>query len=105
MYDLCEKHYDEIKAAKPAVTKNSMGYTLWEVWDRETGIFDLTKIFVGSEGTLGFVTDIKYRLVPAAPFRLACTIYAHMNDLGELIRRYWNTNRRRLKASMTRLYG
>lgn len=64
VYELCEKHYDTIKAAKPAVSKNSMGYTLWEVWDRETGIFDLTKLIVGSEGTLGFVTNIKYRLVP-----------------------------------------
>ena len=86
MYDLCEKHYDEIKAAKPAVTKNSMGYTLWEVWDRETGVFDLTKIFVGSEGTLGFVTDIKYRLVPARPHSgLLVLFMRNMNDLGELI--------------------
>src|SRR6185369_5951046 len=50
MYDLCEKHYDDIKAARPKVSKNSMGYTLWDVWDRESGIFDLTKLIVGSEG-------------------------------------------------------
>ncbi|MGB3945423.1 MAG: FAD-binding oxidoreductase, partial [Candidatus Saccharimonadales bacterium] len=40
IFALCEKQYDVIKAAKPNVSKNSMGYTLWEVWDRETEVFD-----------------------------------------------------------------
>jgi FAD/FMN-containing dehydrogenase len=86
IYELCEQHYDEIKAAKPNVSKNSMGYTLWEVWDRETGVFDLTKLIVGSEGTLGLVTDIKYRLVPHRPYTglLVCFLKG-LDPLGDII--------------------
>ena len=86
LFDLCETHYDTIKAAKPQVSKNSMGYTLWEVWDRETGIFDLTKLIVGSAGTLCLVTDIKYRLVPVRKHSgLLVLFLKDINRLGDLI--------------------
>jgi FAD/FMN-containing dehydrogenase len=86
IYELCEANYDVIKAAKPAVSKNSMGYTLWEVWDRDSGIFDLTKLFVGSEGTLGFVTEITYRLVPRrAHSGLLVFFLKDINKLGDVI--------------------
>lgn len=62
-FELIEKHYDLIKNARPHVNKNSMGYNLWSVWDRDTGIFDLTHLFTGSQGTLGIVTDIKIEAV------------------------------------------
>ncbi len=86
MFDLCEKHYDTIKAAKPKVSKNSMGYNLWDVWDRDTGVFDLTKIIVGSQGTLGFVTDITYRLVEHRKHSGLLVIFLRdLDRLGEII--------------------
>lgn len=86
VYDLCEKHYDEIKAAKPQVSKNSMGYALWDVWDRDTGVFDMTRLIVGAEGTLGMVTDIKFRLVPSrAHSGLLVLFLKNINELGELV--------------------
>jgi FAD/FMN-containing dehydrogenase len=86
LFDLIEKNYDRIKAAEPKVSKNSMGYNLWYVWDRETGIFDLTKLIVGSQGTLGFVTDIKFRLVPRRPNSGLLVLFLRdINALGELI--------------------
>src|SRR4051812_19283395 len=63
MFTLLDKNYDKIKSAKPKVSKNSMGYNLWDVWNRETGVFDLTKLFVGSQGTLGLVGDIHFSLI------------------------------------------
>jgi len=86
LFELIEEHYDKIKAAKPKVSKNSMGYNLWNVWDRDTGVFDLTQLIVGSQGTLGFVTDIKYRLVPKRAHNGVLVVFLKDIDrLGELI--------------------
>lgn len=86
IFKLVDENYDALKAAKPHVTKNSTGYNLWDVWDRDRGIFDLTKLIVGAQGTLGFVTDIQFRLVPARPHSgLLVLFMKNINDLGEVI--------------------
>lgn len=63
IFDLIAKNYAVIKAAKPNVSKNSAGYYLWNVFDKETGDFDLTKLLVGSQGTLGIITQAKIKLI------------------------------------------
>ncbi|HSX45465.1 MAG TPA: FAD-binding oxidoreductase [Candidatus Saccharimonadia bacterium] len=86
LYKLIEADYDAIKAAKPHVSKNSTGYNLWNVWDRDKGVFDLTQLIVGAQGTLGFVTDIHFRLVPTRPHSgLLILFMKDIGDLGEVI--------------------
>ena len=86
MYDLLDKNYDIIKAAKPDVSKNSAGYYLWNVWDKKTGIFDLTKIIVGSQGTFGLLTEAKLKVVPLKKYsRLAVIFLKDLTWVGQLV--------------------
>jgi len=86
VFELVDGNYDEIKAAKPGVSKDSTGYHLWDIWDRETGVFNMTRAIVGSQGTLGIVTEVKFRLVPAAKNQGTLVVFLRsMDDLGELI--------------------
>ena len=85
-YEILDQHYDEIRAAAPKVSKDSTGYHLWNVWSREAGVFDLTKLFVGAQGTLGLMTEAQVRLVPkpAHSGTLVCYMKG-IDNLGELI--------------------
>jgi len=86
LWDLIEKNYDTIKAAKPDVSKNSAGYYLWNVYDKKTGIFDLCQLIVGSQGTLGFVTEITFKLVPVEPFSNMLVVFLpNLTHLAEIV--------------------
>lgn len=85
-FELLDKHYDEIKAAAPNVTKDSTGYHLWNVWNRESGVFDLTKLFVGAQGTLGLMTEATLNLVPKPSHSGTLVCYMKgIDNLGDLI--------------------
>lgn len=86
VFRLVDEHYDEIKAAQPKVSKDSTGYHLWNVWDRKTGIFDLGQLIIGSQGTLGIITDITFRLVPAPKHSGTLVVFLRkIDDLGDVI--------------------
>jgi len=54
---LVEEHKNLIDSVTFKVTKNAAGYYLWDI-KRPDGSFDLTPLFVGSQGTLGIITEI-----------------------------------------------
>ena len=82
IYKLITENKALLKEAKPRVSKNSAGYYLWNVWDAEKEMFDLTKLFVGSQGTLGLVTEITYKLV--RPQKHSQMVIFYLDDLDRL---------------------
>lgn len=86
VFKLVDENYDAIKSAKPKVTKDSTGYHIWNIWDRNSGIFDLTQAIIGSQGTLGIVTDINFRLVKAPKHSGTLVVFMEKIDhLGDVI--------------------
>ncbi len=79
-FELVSSHYDVIKAAKPNVVKNSSGYALWDVYDKEAGTFDLTQLFTGSQGTLGLLTEAEVRLVETKEHQRVVTLFFNSWD-------------------------
>lgn len=84
MHALITKNYDEIKKAKPNVSKNSSGYYLWNVYDKEKKIFDLTKLFVGAQGTLGIMLEAGIELEPVKKHSEMLVAYLEENDVDKL---------------------
>lgn len=97
MYDLLENNKQIIQDAKPRVSKNSAGYYLWNVQhsmlNKNEEVFDLNKLIVGSQGTLGLVTEAKIKLVPVEPVSKLFVIFLHdLTHLAELINEILPTN-------------
>lgn len=85
LHALLEANYDKVKAAKPNVAKSSAGYNLWDVWDKKT--FDITKLFTGSQGTLGITTEVTFRLVkPEAHSGMLVIFLKDIAPLADIIR-------------------
>ena len=70
IFELIKKNEKEIKKNKPKTKKNSAGYPLWNVMPegvakfmKGTGVFDLTRLISGSQGTVGIITHITMRAI------------------------------------------
>lgn len=86
VFELVSKNYDEIKKAQPRVSKDSTGYHLWDIWNKETDTFDLNKAIVGSQGTLGVITESKLGLVPKPEFAGTLVVFMRgIDNLGDVI--------------------
>ena len=82
MDELISRNEQEIEAARPHVSKNSAGYSLWNVRDKEKDTSDLTKLIVGAQGTLGLVTRAKIKLIKRKSNRAMLVVF--LSDLNML---------------------
>jgi FAD/FMN-containing dehydrogenase len=75
IFKLVQENQNMLKEAKPKVSKNSSGYYLWNVWDGET--FDLARLLVGSQGTLGIITEITFKLITPKKHSALLVLFLH----------------------------
>lgn len=82
IWKIISENEELLKDAKPRVSKNSAGYYLWNVWDGET--FNMCKLLVGSQGTLGFNTEIKFKLVKPSKHSKLLVAFLKEKDIANL---------------------
>lgn len=75
-----EENHDVVKSMALDVSKNSAGYDLPSVKQKD-GSFDLTPLFVGSQGTLGIVTEAVLATEPYSPN--TTLVAALMSDIAQ----------------------
>lgn len=63
-----------IEEHKPQVEKNSAGYALWDIGDGVNSL-NLARLMVGSQGTLGITTKIRFGLVRPRPHSAMVVIF------------------------------
>jgi FAD/FMN-containing dehydrogenase len=88
IYELISKNTEVIQAARPSVSKNSSGYYLWNVYDAKNKTFNLSKLVVGSQGTLAVVTSaVLTGVAPKMHSRMLVMFVPSTTALGSIIPR------------------
>lgn len=76
-----------ISSNHPRTIKNAAGYQLWDLWDTHQQVFNLGRLFVGSQGTLGIITEATLKLVkPGTTRRMIVTPISELNSLAEVVK-------------------
>jgi FAD/FMN-containing dehydrogenase len=80
---LVVENWKTIVNERPRVTKNSSGYRLERTV--HDGLFDVPKLFVGSEGTLGVFTEVTFETLPRPQSRALLIVDATMDELVRVV--------------------
>ncbi|MGQ9469670.1 MAG: anaerobic glycerol-3-phosphate dehydrogenase subunit C [Nitrososphaerales archaeon] len=82
--EIYEKNQSLIEEGYPKVPRNSSGYYLKEMIRDEK--IDITKLFVGSEGTLGIIIEAKLKIVERPKVKATALAYfSSLEDAGKAI--------------------
>jgi HAD superfamily hydrolase (TIGR01484 family) len=83
---LISENAELIENAKPKVSKNSAGYMLWNVVNKEKDTFNLARLICGAQGTLSLMTKAKLRLIHQETHRSMLVIFLNSIDhLPEIV--------------------
>lgn len=87
VWELLKEGHAMIREKRPRVSKNSSGYNLFDLVDGlDRGLFDIPKLFVGSEGTLGIMSEATLKLVRRPESTITGLIhFRHLEGMGEAV--------------------
>ncbi len=76
-----------LEHARPQVRKNAAGYALWRLWNKQRTEFNMAKLFVGSQGTLGVATGAVLNLIEAPKStRMIVVVIDSLSHLAEALK-------------------
>ncbi len=85
---ILEDHREAILGSRRRIRKHACGYGLADLVEGlDRGVFRLPRLFVGSEGTLGVVTEAALRVLPRPDRTVTCLLFLEaLEDMGPLVR-------------------
>lgn len=84
---LLDENEFTIAVNHPRTVKNAAGYQLWDLWDAHRQTFNLGRLFIGAQGTLGVITQAELKLVKPGNFqRMIVTPIAELDTLPEVVK-------------------
>jgi len=84
VFKALQQNKDIIEAHTPKVKKNASGYRLEKILEGDS--FNLAKLFCGSEGTLGLITEISFKVKSPPRFKTLTIInFDRLEEAAEII--------------------